>query len=74
MVSFIDEHRSLYGGEPICAQLPIAPSTYYHHKAREVDSAKIPERLLQDRALMPHIQRVWEENFRVYGARKVWRQ
>ena len=74
MVSFIDEQRAQYGVEPICAQLPIAPSTYYHHKAREVDSAKVPARHLRDRYLMPQIQRVWEENFRVYGARKVWRQ
>ena len=29
MVAFIDEHRAEYGVEPICAQLPIAPSTYY---------------------------------------------
>ena len=74
MLSFIDEQRALYGVEPICAQLPIAPSTYYHHKARESDAAKVPARLLRDRVLLPHIQRVWEENFRVYGARKVWRQ
>jgi putative transposase len=74
MVSFIDEQRAHYGVEPICAQLPIAPSTYYHHKAREVDSAKVPARHLRDRYLMPQIQRVWQENFRVYGARKVWRQ
>ena len=74
MLSFIDEQRALYGVEPICAQLPIAPSTYYQHKARESDAAKVPDRLLRDRALMPQIQRVWEENFRVYGARKVWRQ
>ena len=73
MVTFIDEHRAHYGVEPICAQLPIAPSTYYYHKAREVDPAKIPARHLRDKALKPQIQRVWEENFRVYGARKVWR-
>ena len=74
MVSFIDEQRAHYGVEPICAQIPIAPSTYYHHKAREVDSTKVPARHQRDRYLMPQIQRVWEENFRVYGARKVWRQ
>ena len=37
MVSFIDAHRAEYGVEPICAQLPIAPSTYYEHKARQAD-------------------------------------
>jgi transposase InsO family protein len=74
MVSFIDEHRVQYGVEPICAQLPIAPSTYYHHKAREADATKVPVRQQRDQALVPHIQRIWDENFRVYGARKVWRQ
>ena len=48
MVSFIDDHRGVYGVEPICAVVPIAPSTYYEHK--------------------------WEENFEVYGAKKVWKQ
>ena len=74
MVSFIDINRSLYGVEPICGQLPIAPSTYYLHKAREADTTKVPPRYLRDQALLPHIQRVWKENFRVYGVRKVWRQ
>ena len=74
MVAFINEHRSQYGVEPICAQLPIAPSTYYHHKARELDAAKIPARQHRDQALKPQIQRVWDENHQVYGARKVWLQ
>ena len=74
MVSFIDAHRAEYGVEPICAQLPIAPSQYYEHKAREADATRLPSRLQRDRALMPQIQRIHEENFSVYGARKVWRQ
>lgn len=74
MVIFIDEHRGQYGVEPICRQLPIAPSTYYHHKARQGDPAKVPRRHLRDQLLKPQIQRVWDENLRVYGARKVWRQ
>jgi putative transposase len=40
MVSFIDEHRSLYGVEPICRVLPIAPSTYYEMKVRQFDPCK----------------------------------
>jgi hypothetical protein len=36
MLSFIDEHRALYEVEPIYGLLPIAPSTYYQHEAREV--------------------------------------
>ena len=74
MVSFIDQHRSQYGVEPICAQLPIAPSTYYLHKARAADPGLIAPRHLRDQELLAHVQRVWEENFRVYGARKMWRQ
>jgi putative transposase len=74
MVSFIDEHRSTHGVEPICAMLPIAPSTYYAQKARQADPDRLPSRTKRDAALRGEIQRVWDENFRVYGARKVWRQ
>ena len=74
MVSFIDTHRAVYGVESICAQLPIAPSQYYEHKAREAGPARLPPRLQRDQALVPEIRRVYEENFGVYGVRKVWRQ
>jgi putative transposase len=74
MVSFIDAHRGQYGVEPICRQLPIAPSQYYTQKAREADPGRLPTRLQRDRALVPEIQRIHKENFGVYGARKVWRQ
>lgn len=74
MIAFIDAHRDAYGVEPICAQLPIAPSQYYEAKAREVDPDRRPPRLQRDEALLLQIQRVHEENFGVYGARKVWRQ
>ena len=74
MVSFIDEHRAEYGVEPICAQLPIAPSTYYEQKARECDPRRLPARTQRDRELAVEIQRVYEESFQLYGARKVWRQ
>jgi putative transposase len=74
MVAFIDAHRGQHGVESICRQLPIAPSQYYAHKAREADPARLPPRLQHERMLMPQIQRVHAENFNVYGARKVWRQ
>jgi putative transposase len=74
MVSFIDAHRADYGVEPICAQLPIAPSMYYEHKVREADPVRLPPRLQRDRVLVPEIRRVHEDNFSVYGVRKVWRQ
>ncbi len=73
-MSFIDEHRAQFGGESICSQLPIAPSTYYHHKALETDPERRGDRYRQDAFLTAEIKRVWEENFCVYGARKVWRQ
>jgi transposase InsO family protein len=74
MASFIDEQRSAYGVEPICTMLPIAPSTYYEHKARQADPERLPPRARRDIALQGQIQRVWDENFSVYGVRKVWRQ
>jgi transposase InsO family protein len=74
MVAFIDAHRAEYGVEPICAELPIAPSTYYEAKARERDPARLPARTRRDRELEPEIQRVWHENFDVYGVRKTWKQ
>jgi len=74
MVAFIDEHRDDYGVEPICEVLPIAPSTYYEHRARAEDPDKRPAREKRDEQLRPQIQRVWNENHAVYGADKVWRQ
>ena len=73
-MAFLDAHRGAYGVEPICAVLPIAPSTYYEAKARAADSARLPVRTQRDRPLRPAIDRVWRANRRVYGARKVWKQ
>jgi len=73
MVSFIDDHRGEYGVEPICRVLPIAPATYYEHKARERDPARLPARVRRDAQLRAEIRRIWQENFQVYGVRKVWR-
>jgi transposase InsO family protein len=74
MIAFIDAHRAVYGVEPICRVLPIAPSTYHEHAARWADPARLPPRAQRDVRLRAEIRRVWEENFRVYGVRKVWRQ
>jgi transposase InsO family protein len=74
MASFIDESRKAYGVEPICEVLPIAPSTYYEQKARQADPGRLPQRTKRDAILRDEIRRVWEGNFQVYGARKVWRQ
>jgi putative transposase len=74
MKAFIDENREVYGVEPICKVLPIAPSTYYTHAARQVDPSLLPARAKQDARLRVRIRSLWQENFSVYGARKVWRQ
>ena len=74
MVSFIDKHRESYGVESICGMLPIAPSTYYEHKARQRDPERRAERTKRDDRLRCEISRVHRENFGVYGVRKVWRQ
>ena len=74
MVAFIDEHREVAGVESICSELPIAPSTYYTHKAAQADPTKLSPRRRRDASLQVEIRRVWDENFMVYGARKVWRQ
>ncbi len=73
-MSFIDEQRDQHGVEPICKQLPIAPSVYHEQKAREADPSKRPARVVRDVELREQIERVWKEHFGVYGARKVWRQ
>ena len=74
MIAFIDDHRGAYGVEPICRVLPIAPSTYHAHVARRCDPTRFSGRAKRDDGLMPEIRRVFEENFGVYGVRKVWRQ
>jgi putative transposase len=74
MIAFIEDHRDAYGVEPIGRVLQIAPSTYHAHAARRADPGKLPARAKRDAALAVEIRRVFEENFRVYGVRKVWRQ
>jgi putative transposase len=74
MTAFIDEHRGVYGVEPICNVLPIAPSTYYTQAARRADPQRRPCRAWRDDALCQQIRRVWDQNKQVYGVRKVWKQ
>jgi putative transposase len=74
MIAFIDDHRAAYGVEPICRVLPIAPSTYHAHVAKRADPTRLSARARRDDALMLEVRRVFEENFGVYGVRKVWRQ
>lgn len=74
MIAFIDEHRDIYGVEPICKVLPIAPSTYHDRVAQRRDPSRLSARARRDEALKPEVMRVFAENFGVYGVRKVWRQ
>ena len=74
MVAFIDEQCEHYGVEPICKLLPIAPSTYYRHKALTIHPEKRSDRSQRDEQLKVEIVRVWNENRQVYGARKVCKQ
>ena len=74
MIAFIDDHRGTYGVEPICRQLPIAPSTYHAHAVARRDPSRRSARRRRDDELRTEIARVHAENFGVYGARKVWRQ
>ena len=74
MIGFIDDYRGAYGVEPICRALKIAPSTYHAHDARRRRPDTAPPRVQRDAALRVEIRRVFDENFQVYGVRKVWRQ
>ena len=74
MVAFIDAHRDVHGVESICTLLPIAPSTYFRHKAQQADPDRRSPRARRDDELRVIILRIWNENRQVYGPRNVWRQ
>jgi putative transposase len=74
MITFVDKHRANYGVESICRVLPIAPSTYYQQLACRADPTKLSPRCQRDVSLKPKIQKVWDDNWKVYGVRKTWRQ
>ncbi len=73
-MGFIDQHREAYGVEPICKVLPIAPSTYHRHKELAQQPGRRSDRAKRDEQLTAEVQRIWEQNHRVYGARKLWKQ
>jgi hypothetical protein len=74
MIAFIDDHRGAHGVEPICKVLPIAPSTYHSHVAKRRDPARLSARARQDAALKIEVRRVFDQNFGVYGVRKVYQR
>ena len=73
VVAFIDANRDEFGVEPICtvlrsAGVPVAPSTYFANKARAPSA-----RACRDAVIGPALRQLWEDNYRVYGARKLWK-
>jgi putative transposase len=74
MVGFIDDQRGAYGVDPICKTLPIAPSTYCAHPAKQTDPALLSDRAKRDVRLRPQIELVFAERWKVFGMRKIWRQ
>ncbi len=74
MIAFIEEHKEAIGVEPICRHLRIAPSTFYDHMVKRANPDLLSDRAKRDDALRPEVKRVWEQNFEVYGVRKVWHQ
>ena len=72
MTAFIDEHREMYGVEPICRTLQFAPSTYYDRRAIAHDPDRASVRAKSDAALSLKIDAAWDANRKLYGARKVW--
>jgi hypothetical protein len=72
MVACVDAQRETYGVESICQHLPIAPSTYWRHKAQQTDSTRRSARAQRDETVKAAITRVWHEHEQVYGAEKVW--
>ncbi len=74
MIAFVDDNKVEYGVEPICDVIEIAPSTYYERKRQEREPDRRSVRVKRDEALMPEIRRVFDDNYKVYGVRKVWKQ
>ncbi|WGQ37149.1 IS3 family transposase [Alcaligenes faecalis] len=72
--AYIDRHRDVYGVEPICTVLQVAPSAYRRHAARQRRPELRSARSQRDEGLMAEIGRVWQANMQVYGVRKVWHQ
>ena len=72
MIAFIEDHRRVFGVEPICKTLPIAPSTYYARRAIARDPDRASARAKSDAAMSLKIDEAWADNRKLYGARKIW--
>jgi putative transposase len=69
VIGYIDENKGAYGIEPICRELQVAPQTYYAAKSRPPSA-----RTCRHHEMKPKIMSAWEQNYRVYGAHKLWKQ
>ncbi|EGD6882898.1 IS3 family transposase [Escherichia coli] len=74
LMPLLDKLHEQYGVGPVCSELHIAPSTYYHCQQQRHHPDKRSARAQHDDWLKREIQRVYDENHQVYGVRKVWRQ
>ncbi|WP_434964349.1 IS3 family transposase [Escherichia coli] len=74
IMPLLDKLREQYGVGPVCSELHIAPSTYYHCQQQRHHPDKRSARAQRDDWLKREILRVYDENHQVYGVRKVWRQ
>jgi transposase InsO family protein len=74
MIAFVDAHRADYGVEPICAQLPMAPSVYHAHQHRRAHPETAPARVRQDQDLSARIKDAHRASRGLYGVRKIWHQ
>ncbi|HCS7476164.1 TPA: IS3 family transposase [Escherichia albertii] len=74
VMPLLDKLRKLYGVGPVCSELHIAPSTYYHCQQQRHHPYKRSARAQRDDWLKKEILRVYDGNHQVYGVRKVWRQ
>ena len=72
MIAFIEDHRGVYGVEPMCRILQIAQSTYYERRAIARDPDRASTRAKSDAELCIKINAAWDENRKLYGARKIW--
>ena len=74
VIGFMQAHVSDFGVEPMCRVLQIAPSTWHENARRKADLDRLPRRAKRDAELSVQIRRLFDENFGVYGVRKVWKQ
>jgi putative transposase len=74
MYALVDKQRHTHGVEPMCKVLQIAPSGYRAYAAKRANPTLCCARAKRDALLSEQIDRIWQVNFKVYGADKVWHQ